>query len=487
MSKERNVSSEQLLYALITLRENEINEKNTLIKKEVNRNMCKQLGIFSYKIKETEEIKAERIFLISEIHDDYRFDIIYNEEGDIIAYNDYSEKEGLKVAKDIDLDVKRLEKQIMMNQEERTDDEDNGASGDDTTKAGSGRDLASKEHEEKNDKKPKEQEKEIKPKNENEKKLKNLKNEISIDLRTKIRLDTIINGHYLWEILGIEENLKGRMPKGVSERAFRQGFLTRIDSNELSQLEASKGEKVKERKAEDTLAIVSPSGDIIELDEDVIEPEYLGTRDERLIQERNRERWADGKHASKPNTDMTLTRTSKWRIKNVAARFDVNENWFLGVDYNEDYIKYGAQTDPRQVKQISIIQEPLNSDKIYSRDSAEARTVDSIEYKLEDISEAPLNAKEQKQYNQLAEKNPNETLEVRKEHKLEIEQVIENLTKKYGEKYREEVEEKVEEKHNEGNDVEEIAQKVEKEMDETVKSADEMEEELYRHGRVKGM
>lgn len=485
MSRKVNISSKQLLNILKNERK-EKNQERSFIKKELNEDLCKILGSFEYKIKETGKIEERRMFLISETHDGYRYDIVYDETGDIIAYNDYSLNDGLIVAKEIELDKEKLEEKIN-SIEDRNSSDESDSSNNDTTKAGSGRDLASKEHEEKNDKKPKEQEKEIKPKNENEKKLKNLKNEISIDLRTKIKLDTIINGHYLWEILGIEENLKGRMPKGVSERAFRQGFLTRIDSNELSQLEASKGEKVKERKAEDTLAIVSPSGDIIELDEDVIEPEYLGTRDERLIQERNRERWADGKHASKPNTDMTLTRTSKWRIKNVAARFDVNENWFLGVDYNEDYIKYGAQTDPRQVKQISIIQEPLNSDKIYSRDSAEARTVDSIEYKLEDISEAPLNAKEQKQYNQLAEMNPNETLEVRKEHKLEIEQVIENLTKKYGEKYREEVEKKVEEKHNEGNDVEEIAQKVEKEMDETVKRNEEMEEELYRHGMVREM
>lgn len=96
----------------------------------------------------------------------------------------------------------------------------------------------------------------------NQGQLRNLKDDISMDHRTRIRLDTVINGQELWRILGIQESLNGRMPKGVSERAFQKGYLTRIDSKELCELEASRGEKVKTRKAEDTFAIVSPSGDI---------------------------------------------------------------------------------------------------------------------------------------------------------------------------------------------------------------------------------
>ncbi len=48
---------------------------------------------------------------------------------------------------------------------------------------------------------------------------------------------------------------------------------------------------------------------------------------------------------------MTLTRTSMWRIKNVNSRFTANEEWFLGVDYNEDYVRNGSKpSDSRYLK-----------------------------------------------------------------------------------------------------------------------------------------
>ena len=56
----------------------------------------------------------------------------------------------------------------------------------------------------------------------NQGQLRNLKDDISMDHRTRIRLDTVINGQELWRILGIQESLNGRMPKGVSERAFQK-------------------------------------------------------------------------------------------------------------------------------------------------------------------------------------------------------------------------------------------------------------------------
>lgn len=474
MSRKRNITSEQILYALIQLRENE-NKRNSLIKKEVNREKCKSLGLFPYVVKKSGEVKVARLFLISEIHDGYMYDLYYNEDGDVIAYNDYSEKNEIQIAKEIELDKKKLERQIALNEEQ--EDENNDANND-TAKAGGGRDLASKEHEEENkkDNKDKKEEKQ-EVKKEESGKLRNLRNDISMEYRTRIRLDTVINGHCLWEILGIEETMKNKMPNGVSEKAFRGGWLTRIDSKELNEIEAARGEKVKTRKAEDTFAIVSPNGDIVELDEDVIEPQYLGTRDERLLQEQNRERWADGEHTFKPQTDMTLTRTSKWRIKNVDSKFAVNEEWFLGVDYNEDYVRNGTQTsDKRYLKEISIVQAPKYNERVYNRDSAEARTIPTIEYKLEDITEAPLNEKEQKQNKQLEKSDANEALNLRKEHQSELENLVNTLTEKYGEGYREEIKQKVDEEHKKGNDVEEIEKNVKEEMN-------EMENELYRYGR----
>lgn len=482
MSKQRSISSEQLLYILMNKREEE-NQKKGIIKKELKKDSCKILGLFPYKSKVTGEVKAGRLFLISELHDGYQYDIIYDETGDVIAYNDYSEKNGLTVAKEIELDKERLERQIdLIRGKDVEDDDNNGSNNNDTSKAGDGRDLASKEHEEKTQNKTEEPKKiETGEVDINQGQLRNLKDDISMDHRTRIRLDTVINGQELWRILGIQESLNGRMPKGVSERAFQKGYLTRIDSKELCELEASRGEKVKTRKAEDTFAIVSPSGDIVELDEGVIEPVDLGPREDRLLQEQNRERWADGEHTFKPATDMTLTRTSMWRIKDVNSRFTANEEWFLGVDYNEDYVKNGSKpSDSRYLKEVSIIQGSRNTDKVYSKDSTEARTNPTIEYKLEDAYEAPLNSKEQKQMKQLEKSDSNEAKNVRREHQSELEKVVEKLTQKYGENYRDEITQKVEEEHKKGNDVEEIEKNVKEEID-------ELEDEMFRHGRRRDM
>ena len=40
--------------------------------------------------------------------------------------------------------------------------------------------------------------------------------------------------YYLWEILKIEEKLAGKLPPGVDKKAFRTGYLTNIDSKELT-------------------------------------------------------------------------------------------------------------------------------------------------------------------------------------------------------------------------------------------------------------
>ena len=466
MSKERDIPSEKFLNALIALREEKIS-KSDFIKREINVKKCRALGLFPYIVKKTAENKEEELFVLNEIDEEgHEHDAIYNKEADVVAYHDYSSMEGLKVAREYELDKERLERTIWEARQRNIEDENN-ASNNSTSKAGDGRDLASKEHEEKPKKENNEIKQEEKTPEEENNKLRNLKGDISMSSKTRIRLDTRINGCYLWEILGIEDTLKDRMPEGVSERAFRNGYLTRIDSKELNELEESRGEKVKERKTEDTLSIVSPNGDIVELDEDVIEPEDLGSREERLLQEQNRERWADGKHTFKPENDTTLTRTSKWRIKNVNSRFTVNEEWFLGVDYNEEYVKNGSKSaDPRYLKEISIIQAPKNTDKIYSRDSAEARTMPTIEYKLEDAYEASLNEKERAQMEQVSEKNSNETKNVRREHEAEIETLVENLTKEYGEDYREEIQTKVDKEHKKGNDVDEIEKNVKEDMGE---------------------
>ena len=66
MSKQRSISSEQLLYILMNKREEE-NQKKGIIKKELKKDSCKILGLFPYKSKVTGEVKAGRLFLISMI------------------------------------------------------------------------------------------------------------------------------------------------------------------------------------------------------------------------------------------------------------------------------------------------------------------------------------------------------------------------------------------------------------------------------------
>lgn len=446
--------------------------RDSFTKIVVNKEKGRYLGLLGYAIKDTNQIVGRRIFLVNITRDENDEDIIYDETGRVIATIDYENDQNgeLKIPEDIALDVTTLKRQLKLNRENELEKEENDGSADDTSKAGDGRDLASKEYE----KEEPEKKEKGKEKNPEEKKLKiakkNLKDDINMDNRVRIRMDTLINGYYLWEILGIEDNLKSKMPEGVSERSFRNGYLTMIDSKEL---EAKDGKK---REAENTLAICNSDGDIIELDGDILEPEYLGTRDERMMQESNRIRYADGKEVEKPHTDIDLTRTSKWRIKDVNSRFAVNEEWYLGVDINREWKENGSRPIGGKLQEISFIQEPRQPGEVYSRDSAEARTRESIEYKLEDASEPPLTEKEQKQKDDLAEKDENEEENVRKEHQGELKEVVERLTKKYGESYRKEIEEQVEEEHKKGKDVEEIEKDVKENMD-------DLENEYYMHGR----
>lgn len=49
MAKEREISNEQILYVLMTERENKTKGQN------INKDLCRQLGEFNYKIKDEEE------------------------------------------------------------------------------------------------------------------------------------------------------------------------------------------------------------------------------------------------------------------------------------------------------------------------------------------------------------------------------------------------------------------------------------------------
>ena len=155
MPKERDVSSEQILYLLMDFREKDA-KLDKFTKIEVIRNKCRELGIFSYIDKENNRRKSSRLFLISEIHDGKRVSLIYDEKGGIIAWKD-NEKDGLQVAQNIDLNENLLERQISLGEERTRNQESGTSSSSDTSKAGDGRDRGQKEHEFKDIKKESEE------------------------------------------------------------------------------------------------------------------------------------------------------------------------------------------------------------------------------------------------------------------------------------------------------------------------------------------
>ena len=470
MAKEREMSTEQILYYLITLR-TESARKDSFTTIKVNEEKCKEMGLFSYRLKDENQTRAGRLFLINETQDGVDTDVIYDENGRFIAWR--QKKGELQVARDIELNQQRLVEQLTRTeQRERIANETNtaSASSSDTSKAGEGRDLATKEHEEKNNNKDKINDVRENKSNEEDKPLKNLKNEINMSGKTRIALDTIINGYYLWEILNLEIKLKERLPSGLTEKSFRNGYLTAIDSKELE-----KNDGIP-RKEKFSLAVCTYSGDIIELDQNVVEAQELGSLDEQLIYENKAMHIADGNEVAKPKTKDVLTRKARFKIPDVNSRFNVNEDWYIEIDEDEKYRNNGEIPSDGKINKISFVQEQIEYDKIYSKQSREARTRPAIKYKLEDANEPPLNEKEQKHMEQLRKKDVNEAKNVRKEHIEAFENVVENLTKKYGESYRHTIEKQVEEEHRKGKTPEEAEKNVNENMD-------EIENEYYIHGR----
>ena len=461
MSKERNISSEQILYLLMDFREKDA-KRDSFTSIEVNREKCREIGIFPYMAKDSNETRMGRLFLISETHDGKPVDIIYDEKGRFIAWKDYENE--LKVAQDIELNKQALQMQIEKGMAREINNNTSSASNNDSTKAGEGRDLADKEHEEKTKKDISIEEKTNTQ--QEGKKIENLKGKVNIDKMPQISLETIINGYYLWQILNIEEKLKGKMPEGVSENSFRQGYLTIIETGEKN----AKGEN------EYKFAVSTYSGDIVELGDDILEKEDLGTREERMLKENNRLYMADGKEVEKPDEEEELTRSSKWRIKDLSGLDVTTEEWYLGINVNREYRENHTIPANGKTMEISFVQEPIEQGRVYARDSAEQRTRPSLECKLEDKTESPLNEKERKQMEQLSKRESNEALNVRRQHAQELKDIVEKLTKKYGESYRDTIKKQVEEEHRKGKEPEEI----EKDVKDNI---DDIENEYYIHGR----
>lgn len=423
MGRQRNISSEQILYVLMDMRKNEANNNSIRIIK-VNEELCRNLGFFKYKIEGKEEQSTGRLFLIHEEHDGKPFEIIYDENGKVIASRDNA---NLMIARDVILNERTLKKQIDMSNEFA--EENNGStSSEDTAKAGEGRDLASKEHEE--DTKEENQNSEaknnsdIQENNKDKKRLGNLKEQgvfVDESNRPLIRLNTIINGYYLWEILGIEQKLQGRLPNGVTEGSFRDGYLTIINKEEQQSKDG--------KEPVDKLAICTQDKNyIIELDEDIVKPMDLGSQSEQKLAQQSRTKFDDGEQdkdslqSERNLLNDDLTRIARYEIPDTAKRFGVSENWSLAIDYDRGYIEHG-QKDPSQYpKEITFVQQSL-SESIRNREIGR----NTLEYKLETTREDFHETESEKKIKkQLKNKATNEAELIREE---DVERIVEKCTK----------------------------------------------------------
>ena len=442
MAREREKTTEQILDTIIAIREDKskINENDEFI---VNKQNCKSIGLFNYKVKETGKTKAGYIFFINEIHNGKEVNIIYDETGNSIAWQREENGMDLEIDPNLELDKKSLKRQIDMGIE-RTKTSNNSGSG--SSKGGEGRDLPKEENKEKEEKQEQKENNKTNetPEIQKSKELKNLKYEINITRTPKIKLDTIINSYYLWEILDIEDKLKDRLPKDLNIKSFRTGYLTVIDSKELTQKDG------KERNSEDTLLIVTRNEDIIELDEEIVKPRNLGPAQEKLKTEKNRLRYVDGKEAEKPDTTIDTTRTSLFQIPNVHEKYNVDENWYIGIDKSREWVDEGKTPVSGNKKEISFVQQSRDV-SYYEREVINPN--DTLEYKLKPINEREKTEnlkEEEKQKDELANKDAFETEKVRNNHTEEL--VLKCFEKypKLGEIYnRTDITKKVEKYHEE--------------------------------------
>lgn len=471
MARERNIIDEQILYALIAARKDDA-KANLVEEVTVNEEDCMAVGIFNYKDMRTGKKVATRLYFISETVDGQLRNIIYDETGRPVAWQEEEEDMDLQVAGDVKLNRDLLRKQLVLADERAR----NGlpAPGEGENKAGEGRDLAKKEHEKSQEEKPKEEQKdkkeegtetqeEEKGKEEQEQEgnqLRNLHYKINIDRNPKVCLNEIINGYYLWDILGIDEKLKGRLPDGLDPTAFRTGFLSFVDSNELDTLDASEfpNKEVKRRESKETFVIETLSGDIIELDGDVLKRKRLGTDIEKQKAEQSNLRFENGEEAEKPETNMAATRTSLFEIPDVVQRYAVGENWYLGVDLDEGYKRTGEIPAGGHTKNISFVQ-VSTKESYYNR---EERIQNSLEYKLRSIDEPyPTTKRAIRMQEQLRRKDPDEAQNVRTRHTKGL---VEKCFQRYptlGDYYnRSDITRKVEEYHSQGASDKEILSQI---------------------------
>ncbi len=448
MDKERQISNEQILYYLIQERKGEA----TQIEYEhriVDEGNCKDIGLYTYE-KDGNKISTE-LFLITETHNGKVVNLIYDEKGKVIAWKNEEGKMQLEVADDIDIDIDTLNRGLELG-EERTNNPEEDPTTNGTAKAGDGRDLGSKEHEEKDIKNMPQNETTKKEPNGQEEELKNLReyDKNLIDGQPLIRLDQIINGYPLWELLGMEEKFKDKLPNGINPKIFRTGFLTIVKAEEL---EAQDGKK---RSQQEVFAVTSfDRSVVIELDEEVLRPVPLDRTIEQQRIEESVIRKEDGEETKKSSVNTEVTRTSLYEIPNVKDRFSSDEGYRLAVDKDRDRMLNNKRQAGGHDQEITFIQYSL--DNSYTE---RERGEKSVEYRLKSIDEPRIKGDPAKDAEMEAELMYRGTDESKRERKEHIDELVDECFKEYkdlGELYnRKDITTMVVKLHNRGNGDEEI-------------------------------
>ena len=480
MAKERNLIEvdRRILSALIAARKDDA-KANLVEKVVVNEPDGMPVGLFRYKRKGA--IEEKRLYFISETVDGELRNIIYDEDGRPVAWQEEEEDMVLQVAGDVKLDRTALMNQLIL-ADERARKGLPAPGIDGENKAGEGRSLGKNEHETKQEDKARQEEKKKEEESKTEEKseeqkseeeeeqseegqenkqLRNLKYEINIDKNPRIRLDDIINGHYLWEILQLDDKLKDRLPEGLDPTSFRTGFLSFVDSHELDLadehgLSQEEIRDLKPRESKETFVIQTTSGDIVELDESILKKKKLGTNAEKQRAEQSTVSFEKGKEAEKPKSNMEATRTSLFEIPDVARKFNVGENWYLEIKEDLRHKRTGEIPTGGHTKNISILQ--------ISR---------GIEYRLRSIDEPrPITREELRMQNEIIRKDPAEAEKVRAGHTKGL---VDRCFKRYpslGEYYnRNDITRKVEEYHNQGASDEQVLEQIGKNVAEAGKTA----------------
>lgn len=379
----------------------------------------RDIGVFTYK--KNNEKKTDRIY-----------SVLINNNGKIINLLYAPLDKGDKFAQivdgqvildeDIDLDKELLKRQVEKGDERDRDREKNINQNDNSdTNANEGRHIA--DNTEKTEEKEK-TEKKKKITNQNENTFKSNLSDLGIALNgALIRLDEIINGYYLWEILKIEEKLAGKLPPGVDKKAFRTGYLTNIDSKELT---AKDG---KPRKNDDTLAITTADKRVtIELDESIVQPNEKLSTEQQVEAEKDSIINADGSEDRKPTSTTNIRRTTIFTIPDAARNAGVAEKWGLCVGYNDDYIDKGASPTGGNRKEISFMQQSLNNSTLDLTLQKKAYIT-----KLEDRTrEGALTPEERTQLQELSSRSINEAEMNIKKHFNDIAtKIISDCKEKY--------------------------------------------------------